>query len=1397
MNRAFYVRLLIVCTCLTSLTAQPQNPLFQNVGKDEIWGSYGFNDIIQDKKGFIWLATWAGLIKSDGINSITYGPNPSISNSLKGNKITSLLLDSQDRLWIGTRYAGLFRYDYGKDHFIQFLYNPSETAKTSKHDNILDIVEGVDGALYVGTETGLNRFIPEEGSFHHVWNPSDSVSGLLNPFIFTLETDKAGTIWAGTEFGLGRIIWDESSQSAQIHTFRINEGTSSELLRRSLVESICITADQENILWIGTRVGLKKFICNPRDLAASSFENIVSKDLQELGELYIPDIYEAEDRKLWIASFKGLHLFDPSTKNLRSYYSLSQDPNSLSSSVIQSLYQDKFNNLWVGADKGINRLDLDGAPFSKISLYNDSEGQNRVTGVIQSVINPQICWVTTKGGGLYQLDLKTNSSKPISLTLDKANNFTNFMSGVAYDDQQNLWLSTQGAGVIRIRERDLLGRSSQPIPYDQYLIDSGLDHNHVMSIHVAGDGQVWFGYWNRGMGKINPKTKRVTNYTTVSGSNLNLADFPVVNIAGGHDPQTLLVGTRGNGLLQLNYSSEKDELILGNHFLNKENDTTSLSNNYINSARTRKDGGIWVATENGLNLIQSQKVRYISIQQKAIGESICSLVEDQEGNLWVPSKGKIFKVSLTDSGAVIRKFEDKNFISKHFQSNAAVKLPSGVFLFGAAEEFTMVDPSRIKPDPYPPLVNLIKLKIANKEISIGDQDERGRTILENPLSETSSLDLTYKQNYLSFEFIGIHTGEANKINYAYQLEGLDNEWVDTDSRDRVAHYTNLPYKKFTFKVKATNSSGMWSEIKQLPIYIQPPWWLSDTAYLVYSILLLSGLGWIWWAGKRQSDLKHRLQLEKLEKDKIREVSQVKQEFYTHISHELKTPLTLIITPLEKLLRGSQEDVGLTHQYKLMYNNSSRLLKMINQLLDIQKKDAGVSKLKVVQGNVNAFLYEIYVSFIPLAEDRGITYTFEVKGNETELWFDRLEMEKVAINLLSNAFKFTPDKGEIKVVLGKEEQEGNWYFSIKDSGAGIASKSLPYIFDRFYQAKGNGQIHSDGGSGIGLFLSKQIVEAHKGMIMAESILGEGATFYVSLPMGNSHFQAEELAEEDTLLANEIRQTILPIHESLEVDKGKKEPSEKATLLVVDDNDDIRSYLKYQLSEAFSIEEARNGEEAWELAKNIVPDLILADISMPKMTGIELCQLVKTNVITSHIPVVLLTARSSIAYQVDGFQEGADAYITKPFNIGLLEVRIRNLILSRKRLQEKFAQGINFNPDETRVLSLDEEFLFRVREIINKYFESPAFSVDQLAGEVNMSRTQLYRKLKMLTGKSAKKLITDYRLRKARDLLTAQRYTVSEVSFMVGYNDVKSFREQFKKTFNKNPSDFVTLGSHPTS
>ena len=1395
MKRACYVCLLIIFACINSLTAQPQQLLFENVGEEEIWGSYGYNDIVQDKDGFVWLATWAGLVKYDGINSTIYGPDPTESNSLKGNKVTSLLLDTKDRLWIGTRYTGLFRYDYQKDHFIQFLKDTTSTDFHPSHNNILGITEGTDGALYIGTEIGVNRFIPEEGSFQHIWNPSDSVSGLLNPFVFTIEADKAGTIWAGTEFGLARIVWDEASSSAYIRSFPIHEENTTELLERTLVESICITSSQQNIIWVGSRAGFRRFIYNPEDPLASYYEKNRSQDLQKLDGLFVSDIYEAADGKLWIASYDGLHLFDPETDKARSYYSQSRDPNSLSSSVIQAVYQDNFNNLWIGADKGLNRLDLDGAPFLKIPMFDDSEGQNRVTGIIQSAINPQICWVTTKGGGLYQLDLETNISRPIQLSVDQAKNFSNLVSGIAYDEQQNIWLSTQGAGVLRIKEEDLLSKPGQPISYDQYLIANGLNHSHVMSIHAASDGNIWFGYWNRGMGRINPKKRQVTNYSYVGDSSLNLGEHPIVNISAGQTPQSLLVGTRGNGLLSMTFSSDKDELLLQHHFHNQEQDSNSLSSNYVNSVNLREDGSIWVATENGLNLAQGDKVRRISLNESKIGASVCSLVEDKEGNLWLSSKGRIIRVNIDGEEVQIKAFEDPNLISKHFQSNAALKLPNGVFLFGAAEEFTQVSPAKIKADPYPPVVNLIKLKIANKEISIGDEDERGKVILTKPLSETSSLDLTYRENYLSFEFIGIHTGELTKVKYAYKLEGLDDDWIITDSKERVAHYTNLPFQQFTFKVKAANSSGVWSEVKELPIYIQPPWWRSFNAYLVYFLLFLVALGWIWWAGKRQADLKHRLQLEKLEKDKIHEISQIKQEFYTHISHELKTPLTLIITPLEKLLKNSQADVGLTHQYRLMYNNSSRLLKMINQLLDIQKKDAGANRLKVSKGDASAFLYHTYASFIPLSEDRGITYTFEAKGNGSELWFDKQELEKVAINLLSNAFKFTPEKGQIQVVVGKEMEGDHWYFSVKDSGAGIAPDSLPYIFDRFYQAKGNGQIHSDGGSGIGLFLSKQIVEAHKGTIKVESKLGDGATFSVSLPLGNSHFKREELQSEDTFehAKLDFEEYQLPQANTLPLASHK----EKASVLIVDDNSDIREYLKAQLSQYFQVCEATNGKEGFELAVKNVPDLIVADISMPVMDGIQLCQKIKTHMVTSHIPVILLTARSSINYQVDGFQGGADAYIIKPFNVSLLEVRIRSLIHTRQQLRQKYAQSMAFVPEKTTISSLDEEFLDQVKEVIQKHFQLTEFSVDQLAGEVNMSRTQLYRKLKMLTGHSAKKLITDFRLHKAKDLLLANRYTVSEVSFMVGYNDIKSFRDQFKKAFKKNPRDYAGHGTEPSS
>jgi signal transduction histidine kinase/DNA-binding response OmpR family regulator len=679
------------------------------------------------------------------------------------------------------------------------------------------------------------------------------------------------------------------------------------------------------------------------------------------------------------------------------------------------------------------------------------------------------------------------------------------------------------------------------------------------------------------------------------------------------------------------------------------------------------------------------------------------------------------------------------------------------------------------------------LKIFNKSVPIGPLED-GRIILQNHISETDEVVLGYKDNVFSIEFVGLQCEEPRRIQYAYKLDGFDTDWVFTDSRHRIAHYTNLPHDTYQFKVKVANGDGYWSEPVGFDLIVKPPFWLTKWAMFIY-LLAFAGLLY----GVRQITsirvrYEHSLELERLEREKLEEVNQMKLQFFTNISHELRTPLTLILSPLEQFIREQKVDRKYHQGFLRMHHNARRLMTMINQLLDIRKSESGLMELKVVQSDIIKFCKEILLSFQTVADQSDIELSFNCEIDRFLLWFDRQQMEKVFYNLLSNAMKFTPEGGRIEMCIAQTDED-SLQIQIQDTGHGIQTEDLPYIFDRFYQAKSHeASGFGKTGTGIGLSLAKSIIDQHGGTISVDSSVGRGATFTVKLRTTAYHFGESQkvnnyVGSEDAL---HYQRPIEPQGQPAQV-QIQGNPS----ILIVEDNIDIRAYLRENFGNECTIREASNGEEGFASAKENPPDLIIADISMPKMDGIRMCAAIKSSLVTSHIPIILLTARTSLVYQLNGLETGADDYITKPFDLQLLKARAKNLIESRQKLRERFTKGFDFSPEELVISSLDEELLKTIKAVIEKHIDDSGFSVEQLATSVHMSRMQLYRKLKALTGKSPNQILRSVRMQRAAQLLENKQFNIADVTYMVGYNDLKSFRDQFRKEFGMSPSQFRSV------
>ena len=826
---------------------------------------------------------------------------------------------------------------------------------------------------------------------------------------------------------------------------------------------------------------------------------------------------------------------------------------------------------------------------------------------------------------------------------------------------------------------------------------------------------------------------------------------------------------------------------------------------------------LWVGTDNGLNLLDAETGQFTSyFERDGLSNSIIqSILENEEGDIWLSTQQGISCLHFSENQLrSVKNFDAFDGLQDNFfNDDASAKTAAGHLIFGGVNGLSIFNPKEIHTDTIAPKIAITDFRLSNLSVPIGEM-ENGRIVLSKNISETKRLELTHRDNVVSFEFTGLHFGEPKKLRYAFQLEGFDPDWVYADASQRIAHYTNLPHEEFTFKVKAANGDGVWCEPVELHLTVNPPFWLTGWAYALYTLAAAGLFYLVWRITRLRAEFRHSLELEHLERGKLEEVNRLKFQFFTNISHELRTPLTLIISPLEQLLQNPKNRK--THQlFTRMHHNANRLLTMINQLLDIRKSEAGLMNLHAAEGDLVEFCKEITVSFKNLATQRNIQLNFSAQPEEIAAWFDHDQLEKVLFNLLSNAFKFTNDGGRVeveikKLEIGKLSPISNFQFliSVKDTGLGIPKGQLENIFDRFYQVEKTQEWARKSGTGIGLSLAKMIVEKHHGEIKVESEEGKGTTFHIHLQSGKAHFsEAELLPAEESIITDGLPSFALPdspealsgasevgderenaiLAETNVIDKngGKGKP----LILLVEDNHDIRDYLRENLSANYLISEASDGQEGLEKALADPPDLILADIAMPRMDGIEMCGKIKSNIETSHVPIILLTARTSLVFKVDGLETGADDYVTKPFHMRLLAARIKNLIDNRASLRKQFAKTFDLSPSGLVLNSLDEQLLSQIKLIVENHIDDSSFSVDQLARAVNMSRTKMYRKIKGLTGKSPNQIIRGFRLKRAAQLFGTGQYNVSDVSYMVGYNDVKSFREQFKKEFGVNPSAYV--------
>ncbi len=1303
--------------------------------------------MVEDKGGNVWIATRSGLNRyiSETNSFKRYLKSETDSCTLSNNFIRRLFIDSKDRLWIGTLGGGLNLYDPQKDRIerIKTQYDPSEPS-VRDNGNVYDILEDKLGNIWIANSlNGINLLDGSKASLRFF--PFSGESTANENFGKTLYEDRHGNIWTCTE-GDGLYCLDRTTGKFRHYYYR------------------------------------------PGDNCLSN--NIVK------------DIFEDEKGNLWVATDGGgLDELDPVTGNFREYHYDISNPSGLSSNAIYCLYNDHNGILWIGTfNGGINMYNHNKKAFlhyTQISNNKNSLSHKAVLTFCEDS-NHKI-WIGTDGGGLNLFDpVNQNFLAYRHVPGDPSSLNSDVVTSILQDRSGKLWVGTYSGGLHLYNPVSGRFKSYQHNPADP----NSLGSNLVWTLYEDKSGNFWIGTLN-GLYLFDREKETFRHYKPEyhEGSNPQQA----AKATG------ILEDSRGNFWVSGSGLSRFDR-ITGRFFPVKNQ---ALENYDVRDLYEDAAGNIWIALDGGglicYNLDHNSFTSYTS-HDGLPNDAIHCIIEDDHHEFWLSTNKGISRFNPADGS--FRNYDISDGLqSNQFSYAAGLKASTGEIYFGGVNGFNVFYPDSIKDNPYIPQIEITDLKIMNKPVEIGTKN----SVLKADISVTKAITLTHSQSVVTFEFTALNYTSPEKNLYKYKMEGFDHDWNEVGTK-RTATYTNLDPGKYIFRVKGSNNDGKWNdEGAFLEVNVLPPYWKTFWAFLVYTFILLLMLYSYRNYSIRQQMLKNAIILKDIEKSKVEEVNQLKIRFFTNISHEFRTPLTLIIGPLDKLL-SIVKDADIHNQLAIMRKSAGRLLNLVNELMEFRKIETGHLLLKVSRGDIISFIKDIKSAFEELAVRHSIHFTFRSNVDTLEAYFDMEKLDKIISNLLSNAFKCTPDKGHIQVrVLAAppaEEPDNqaamNYNFgiplkdnyieiSVKDSGPGIEPERLPQIFDRFYQVTGNEKAIRNieqQGTGIGLDLTKDLVLLHHGQIAVRTRQGRGSQFIIRIPQGKEHFKTEEISENLSLLPKDHK--FLFSEEDPDTNRQsefKQEENKTGTkkkrysVLIVEDQSDLWHFMQDFLRHEFEIFIAEDGLQACDIAYREIPDLIISDIMMPEMDGIELCKELKTDERTNHIPLIFLTAKSTIEARLEGYKTGADDYIPKPFDPDLLVVRIKNLINSRELLKEKFKKEFLLQPREVILESADDKFLAKALEIVEDHISDSTFDVRNFVSEIGMSRSVLYRKLEAVTGQSANEFIRNIRLKRAAQLLSQNKLNVSEISYEVGFNDPQYFSKCFSKQFGKTPSEYA--------
>jgi ligand-binding sensor domain-containing protein/signal transduction histidine kinase/DNA-binding response OmpR family regulator len=1368
--------LLFAFLATINLAAQAPGLKFKRITTEQGLSNSTIENIFQDKRGFIWLGTRDGLNRYDGYQMVVYRFDPKDSTSISDNFILYIYEDKKQQLWIGT-INGLNRYDPATNRFVRYKHSNADPASISSN-YVNCIHEDAKGNLYVSTfGGGINLYDPKKNNFIHFRHQAGKSRSLSDDRVNYIYEDTQGNFWVATESGLDLF-------NREAGNFRTYQQVGDFAVEKANNVIRIIKEDRQGNLLLGTADnGL--LIFNDREKTFRHYRHH-EKDPNSLASNLLRSMLVDKKGNVWIGGVNGgLDLFHTSAGTFYHYQNQPADIYSLSQRTASALFEDNQGNLWVGTHRGGVNLYMPNT--EKFSLYRQEPEVNSLShSDVKAFCEDRqgYIWIGTDGGGLNRYDRRQKLFRHFKYDpYDSKTLGSNEVLTVMEDSEGNLWSGTWGGGLSLFNPKTSSFTRFLNDPADKRSISS----NYIQKVFEDADKNLWIATYYGGLNLFDRKTRSFKRVQADATQKTFLYGNNVVSLAQDKKGN-LWIGTDDGGLNCLNYSTKQFS-----HYLNEEEKKPD-----VRIIFTDTKGRVWIG-QVGLYLFDPARNTFSLYTDKAglSNEFIKGIVEDDQGNFWISTSNGITQFNPETHS--FKKYNTADGLQGlEFEANAYMKTTDGEMYFGGVNGFNAFYPENINTNAFVPPVYITDFQLFNKKITA---NEKGSP-LQTDISLASKITLSYKQSSFSFGFAALNYTTLENNQYAYKLEGWDKDW-NYVGNERKASYTNLSPAKYTFRVKASNNDGVWNEQgTELIIIISPPFWQTWWFRSIVCILLLAGAIAFY-------RFKRKLELRKLDEQKREEMHQVQLQFFTNISHEFRTPLSLILGPTEKLQK-QEPDSPNNHYYKVIHRNANRLMNLINELMDFRKSEAGVLRLNVMPGSIVPFLQEIHEEFSEMASQKNMQFTVNLPKESSEIWFDRQVLEKIAINLIGNSFKYTADGGKISVdilsslnnfkpsfeneLVLKNEYEGKQYIYLRvaDNGIGISKDSIAHLFERYYKIN-----ESHLGSGIGLAFVKSLTFLHKGHIYVYSGRNKGTEIIIAIPVNKEDYST---AERWMNTSKEAGVRLESIHSKYELEPAEmtaanawpnEEPRQRGIprLLIVDDNEELQVFLKESLMPQYHVIEANNGRTGFEKAKKESPDLIISDVMMPEMDGIEFCKLIKEDIDTSHIPFLMLTAKDALGARIEGVESGADAYFSKPLSMQLLSLTIRNILTQKMKLKERYFKNYYAEAKELVHSRKDKEFMEQLINVVEAHLTNPDLDIDYLCIQMGMSRTPLYQKIKHIVGQSPGEFIRTIRFKKAAQLMTHEDISLTEVMYCVGIQTQSYFTKAFKKEFGKTPSQFL--------